>query len=111
MAIEDTEMKKIPSGIENFKRMIEQDFYYVDKTDLIRDVLNNQVVLYARPRRFGKTLNMSMLYYFFSNKEDSRELFKSLKIAEDEEAMQHMNQYPTVFMTLKDMNHRDMNTN
>ena len=59
-------MKLIPTGIENFKTMIDKNAYYVDKTNLIADILNEQVVLYTRPRRFGKTLNMSMLYYFFS---------------------------------------------
>ena len=62
-------MKLIPTGIENFKTMIDKNAYYVDKTNLIADILNEQVVLYTRPRRFGKTLNMSMLYYFFSIKE------------------------------------------
>ena len=57
------------SGIENFKEMIDKNAYYVDKTNLIIDVLNEQVVFCTRPRRFGKTLNMSMLYYFFSIKE------------------------------------------
>ena len=58
-------MKLIPTGIENFKEMIDKNAYYVDKTNLIIDVLNEQVVFCTRPRRFGKTLNMSMLYYFF----------------------------------------------
>ena len=62
-------MKLIPTVIENFKTMIDKNAYYVDKTNLIADILNEQVVLYTRPRRFGKTLNMSMLYYFFSIKE------------------------------------------
>lgn len=62
-------MKLLPIGIENFKEMINKNYYYVDKTDFISDVLSDRVVLYTRPRRFGKTLNMSMLYYFFSNKE------------------------------------------
>ena len=62
-------MKLIPTGIENFKTMIDKKAYYVDKTNLIADILNEQVVLYTRPRRFGKTLNMSMLYYFFSIKD------------------------------------------
>ena len=52
-------MKQIPIGIENFKELIDKDYYYVDKTLFIKDVLNEKVVLYTRPRRFGKTLNMS----------------------------------------------------
>ena len=62
-------MKLIPTGIENFKTMIDKNAYYVDKTNLIIDVLNEQVVFCTRPRRFGKIFNMSMLYYFFSIKE------------------------------------------
>ncbi|MBS5113820.1 MAG: AAA family ATPase, partial [Coprobacillus cateniformis] len=58
-------MKKIPVGIANFKEMIDDQYYYIDKTELINDVMNEKLVLYTRPRRFGKTLNMSMLYYFF----------------------------------------------
>ena len=58
-------MKLIPTGIENFKELIDKDYYYVDKTNLIVNIINEKVVLYTRPRRFGKTLNMSMLYYFF----------------------------------------------
>ena len=96
-------MKNMIIGIENFKEMIEDNVYYVDKTHLIEDMFSNKVTLYIRPRRFGKTLNMSMLYYFFSNKEDSREFFKGLKITENKEMMKHMNQYPTIFITLKDM--------
>ena len=61
-------MKLIPTGIENFKTMIDKNAYYVDKTNLIENVLNEQNVFFTRPRRFGKTLNMSMLYYFFSIK-------------------------------------------
>ena len=62
-------MKLVPIGIENFKEMIDKNAYYVNKTNLIENVLNEQSVFFTRPRRFGKTLNMSMLYYFFSIKE------------------------------------------
>ena len=73
-------MKRVPIGIENFKKMIDDNCYYVDKTGLINDVLNEEVILYTRPRRFGKTLNMSMLYYFFSIKQkDNAYLFRDLK--------------------------------
>ena len=65
-------MKRISTGIENFKELLDNNYYYVDKTKLIEDVLSDKVTLYTRPRRFGKTLNMSMLYYFFSNKEKER---------------------------------------
>lgn len=60
-------MKRIPTGIENFKTLIDKNAYYIDKTNFISEVLNEKILFYTRPRRFGKTLNMSMLYYFFSN--------------------------------------------
>lgn len=97
-------MKLIPTGIENFKTMIDKNAYYVDKTNFIEEVLKEQVVLYTRPRRFGKTLNMSMLYYFFSNKEkENAYLFDGLNISKNEEALKHQNQYPVIFISLKDM--------
>ena len=97
-------MKQISTGIEDFKTVIDNDYYYVDKTQLIADVFSNAVMLYTRPRRFGKTLNMSMLYYFFSNKgKDNDYLFEGLKITENKEMMKHQNQYPVIFITLKDM--------
>lgn len=97
-------MKALPIGIENFKTMIDKNVYYVDKTDLISETMNKQLALYTRPRRFGKTLNMSMLYYFFSNKEkENAYLFDGLNISKNLEVMKHQNQYPVIFMTLKDM--------
>lgn len=97
-------MKLIPTGIENFKTMIDKSAYYVDKTNLIADVLNEQVVLYTRPRRFGKTLNMSMLYYFFSIKEkENAYLFDHLNISKNKEALKHQNKYPTILISLKEM--------
>lgn len=103
-------MKRVPIGIENFKKMIDDNCYYVDKTGLINDVLNEEVILYTRPRRFGKTLNMSMLYYFFSIKQkDNAYLFKDLKIERNIEAKKHQNKYPTIFITLKDMKRNNFN--
>ena len=97
-------MKLIPTGIENFKELIDKDYYYVDKTNLIVNIINEKVVLYTRPRRFGKTLNMSMLYYFFSNKEkENAYLFDGLNISKNKEALKHQNQYPVIFISLKDM--------
>ncbi|WP_289811167.1 AAA family ATPase [Thomasclavelia cocleata] len=97
-------VKQISTGIEDFKTVIDNDYYYVDKTQLIADVFSNAVMLYTRPRRFGKTLNMSMLYYFFSNKEKNNAyLFEGLKITENKEMMKHQNQYPVIYITLKDM--------
>ena len=97
-------MKLLPTGIENFKTMIDKSAYYVDKTKFIEDVLSEQVVLYTRPRRFGKTLNMSMLYYFFSIKEkENAYLFDGLNISKNKDALKHQNKYPTIFISLKEM--------
>lgn len=97
-------MKLLPTGIENFKEWIDNNYYYVDKSDFISDVLNEKVVLYTRPRRFGKTLNMSMLYYFFSNQEKQNSyLFNGLSIASDNKAMNYQNRYPVIYLSLKDM--------
>ena len=91
-------------GIENFKTMIDKSAYYVDKTNFIEDVLNEQVVSYTRPRRFGKTLNMSMLYYFFSIKEkENAYLFDGLNISKNKNALKVQNKYPTIFISLKEM--------
>lgn len=98
------ELKRIPVGIEDFKEIIDQGYYYVDKTSLIKDIRDEKVVLYTRPRRFGKTLNMSMLYYFFSVKQqENAYLFDGLHIANDIEIMKSQNQYPIMFISLKDM--------
>ena len=97
-------MKLLPTGIENFKTMIDKSAYYVDKTNFIENVLSEQVVLYTRPRRFGKTLNMSMLYYFFSIKEkENSYLFDGLNISKNKNALKVQNKYPTIFISLKEM--------
>ena len=84
--------------------MIDKNAYYVDKTNLIENVLNEQNVFFTRPRRFGKTLNMSMLYYFFSIKEKKNSyLFNHLNISKNIDALKHQNKYPTIFISLKDM--------
>ena len=98
-------MKLITTGTENFKEFIDKIYYYVDKTMLIDDVLSDKVMLYTRPRRFGKTLNMSMLYYFFSNQEkENAYLFEGLNVSKHQHLMLHQNQYPVIFLSLKDMN-------
>lgn len=97
-------MKLLPTGIENFKTMIDKSAYYVDKTNFIEDVLSEQVVSYTRPRRFGKTLNMPMLYYFFSIKEkENAYLFDGLNISKNKDALKVQNKYPTIFISLKEM--------
>ena len=98
-------MKAIPIGVENFKDIITSDYYYTDKTLLIRDLLDSgaKVSLFTRPRRFGKTLNMSMLRYFFEKTdEDNSYLFNGLKIADaGENYMAYMGQYPVISISLK----------
>ena len=98
--------KAIPVGIENFKELREEGYYYVDKTFLIYEILINKakVTLFTRPRRFGKTLNMSMLKYFFNieNKEENRKLFENLKIS-DSTYMNEQGKYPVIFISLKDL--------
>ena len=97
----------IPIGISEFEKIRKNDYYYVDKTELIQALLKTEpaeITLFTRPRRFGKTLNMSMLYYFFSIKEkENAYLFNGLNISKNKEAIKHQNQYPTLFITLKDM--------
>lgn len=97
-------MRWLPIGIENFKELIDKEYYYVDKTLFIKDVIKEKVSLFTRPRRFGKTLNMSMLYYFFSVREkDNAYLFDKLAISKVPEALAYQNQYPVIFLSLKDM--------
>ena len=100
------EKKAIPIGIENFEDIIKDNYYYVDKSILIEDILVNRaaVTLFTRPRRFGKTLNMSMIKYFFDvrNKDENRKLFEGLKIF-GSEYMKEQGKYPVIFVSLKDL--------
>ena len=102
-------MKKLPIGLSDFKELIEENYYYFDKTNLIDEVIKDgsKVKLFARPRRFGKTLNMSMLKYFFDIKEaeENRKLFKDLYI-EKTENFKEQGQYPVIFLSLKDLKAR-----
>ena len=99
-------MKRLAIGLSDFKHLIEEDFYYFDKTKFIEEVIKDgsQVKLFARPRRFGKTLNMSMLKYFFDieNREENKKIFKDLYI-EKTEAFKEQGQYPVIFLSLKDL--------
>ncbi len=95
--------KMLPVGFENFQQVIESGFYYVDKTKLIEQLLENwsAVNLFTRPRRFGKTLNMSMLKYFFEAGTD-KSLFNGLYISNNKELCEeYMGKYPVIFLTLK----------
>lgn len=100
-------MKLLPIEIENFKELIDRQYYFVDKSDLISDLTKEKIVIYTRPRRFGKTLMLSMLYYFFSVcEQDNAYLFRHLKIADYPKMMQFQNQYPVIFISMKDLKNR-----
>ena len=95
--------KMLPIGIENFEDMRQREYYYVDKTGLIRELLGSggMVNLFTRPRRFGKSLNMNMLKAFFAYGSDPA-LFEGLEIAGDEGlCQQYMGKYPVISVTLK----------
>ncbi|WP_335968515.1 AAA family ATPase [Fusobacterium polymorphum] len=97
-------MKKIPIGVENFKEIITNNYYYVDKTKSIERILNDgsKIKLFTRPRRFGKTLNMSTIKHFFDikNNEENRKLFNNLDI-EKSVYIKEQGQYPVIFVSMK----------
>ena len=97
----------IPIGISEFEKIRKNDYYYVDKTDLIQTLLKTEpaeITLFTRPRRFGKTLVMSMLASFFDIRRENRDLFKGLKVAKDQKLCQGwMNQWPVIFLSFKDV--------
>ena len=96
-------MKKIPTGIKSFSKLREENYYFVDKTLMIKDFLErgSEVTLVTRPRRFGKTINMSMMSEFFDITKDSKEIFKGTKIMDTPYASK-INQYPTIFISFAD---------
>ncbi len=98
--------KLLPIGIDDFKTIIEEDYYYADKTKMIESLLDDGagVTLFTRPRRFGKTLNMSMLNYFFNlkNKEENRKLFENLYISKSK-YMNQQGEYPVIYLSFKDI--------
>lgn len=103
---------KLPVGIDDFEKLRTEDFYYVDKTGLIKELLQNwsEVNLFTRPRRFGKSLNMSMLKYFFGYGCDSS-LFEGLEIAKETELCEkYMGKFPVVSISLKDASGGDYST-
>ena len=100
--------RKLPIGIDDFEKLRSEEFYYVDKTGLIRDTLRNwgEVNLFTRPRRFGKSLNMSMLEHFFSLKGD-KSIFKGLEISKETVLCEtYMGKYPVISLTLKGIDAR-----
>ena len=98
--------KTLPIGIDDFKTIIEEDYYYADKTEMIESLLDDGagVTLFTRPRRFGKTLNMSMLNYFFNlkNREENRKLFENLYISKSK-YMNQQGEYPVIYLSFKDI--------
>ena len=98
--------RRLPVGVENFEQIIKDNFYYVDKTGLISELLlsGGMVNLFTRPRRFGKTLNMSMLEHFFSLEGD-HSIFDGLEITKDTKLCEeYMGKYPVIFVSLKGIN-------
>ncbi|QXM06619.1 AAA family ATPase [Crassaminicella indica] len=99
-------MKKVPIGISDFKKLITENYYYVDKSLFIKEIINDgsEVILLPRPRRFGKTLNMSMLRYFFEKSdEDNKYLFENLKVNKYKDIMGMQGKYPVIYLTFKDI--------
>ena len=104
-------MWKMPIGIDDFQKIRDEHYYFVDKTDFIRQLIDEHsaVTLITRPRRFGKTLTMSMLEWFFSIEKEaqSRHLFDGLAVEQaGAEYMAHRGQYPVLFLSLKDFSCR-----
>ena len=100
------EKKRLPVGVENFEQLIKDNYYYVDKTGLVSELLRNggMVNLFTRPRRFGKTLNMSMLEHFFSIEGD-KNIFDGLEISKDKKLCEdYMGKYPVISVSLKGIN-------
>ena len=95
---------KLPIGISDFRDLRQKQRYYVDKTLLAEELMDDgaTVVLLPRPRRFGKTLNLSMLRYFFNCTENNAALFEGLAITRSPAWAQHQGQYPVLYLTLKD---------
>lgn len=100
------ETRRVPIGISDYRELIDEGFYYVDKTDFIRELLEDgsKITLLPRPRRFGKTLNLSMLRYFFEKTEGNvfRPLFDDKRIRVWKDFDKHQGQYPVIMLTLKD---------
>ena len=105
--------KTIQVGTSDFKKIIQDNHYFVDKSLIIKEFVENgaDVILTPRPRRFGKTLNMSMIKHFFDieNKEENKNLFKGLKIENEKEIMKMQGRYPVIFLSFKDQKHFNFN--
>ena len=98
--------KRIAIGVSDFRKMLTGAYYYVDKTLFIKDILEDgsEIILLPRPRRFGKTLNMSMLRYFFEkSSEDNRALFSDLAISQEPDCMAKQGKYPVIYLSFKEL--------
>lgn len=100
--------KRIPIGIDDFDKLIRENYYFADKSLLMKEIMeseSSETILLPRPRRFGKSLNMSMMKYFFTNKnaEKNRELFKGLLIEKEESIMEKQGKYPVIYISFKDV--------
>ncbi len=110
-SVKNSTQKPLPIGISDFKKLRDGDYAYVDKTLLIQEIVEKgtEVALIPRPRRFGKTLNLSMLRYFFEkNEEDTSYLFKDLNIWKNEKYRTMQGEFPVVFISLKDIKHSSL---
>ena len=101
----------IPVGVSDFEELRKNDYYYIDKSGLIEELLSRtgtKVTLITRPRRFGKTLGMSMLENFFDIRKNSKKLFEGLEIAKHQTLCDEwMNQYPTIFVSFRQVDGLD----
>ena len=101
-------MKQISLGTSDFKKIIDDDRYFIDKTLIIKEFLEDrgEIVLLPRPRRFGKTFNLSIIRYFLEkSKEDNSYLFKGLNIEKESSIMKKQGSYPLIYLTFKDEKH------
>jgi hypothetical protein len=110
------ETKKLPVGISDFKDMVMGDYYYVDKTLFIKEIMDkgDKILLIPRPRRFGKTLNLSMLKYFYDCcpvERENKKLFDSLAFSRTgKKYLDHMGKYPVIFLSFRDIKELEWET-
>ena len=105
-------VRALPIGVQDFKKIRDSDYLYVDKTDMISQIMSEgaDVYLYTRPRRFGKSLNLSMLDAFFNVKyPKDNKWFDGLKVSDCKECQEHKNAYPVIYFDFKDLDAKDSN--
>jgi len=102
-------MTLVPVGVSDFEKLRRREFFFVDKSMFVAEIMRSsaEVTMLPRPRRFGKTLNLSMLYYFLDHERDNRGLFEDLAVSDHEDVMAHCGAWPTVFITFKDIKYSD----